>query len=181
MTVDYCGNFHELHKNVLNEAPMGIASNRSVPDLFSSSGREPSVSSPPAASSSPVISHSTETAVSSRHILPKGLDTAMRQLDDRKLERLLSATLEERSRRKNILVPEKSRREPRIESVAAPLAQGKLNAVRAAFKAGVTPPRIARQFGSRNQTCGRHSHLITLNDEGFNRLFAKLDPKVICN
>jgi len=27
------------------------------------------------------------------------------------------------------------------------LALGKLNAVRAAFKAGVTPSRIARQFG----------------------------------
>jgi transposase-like protein len=27
------------------------------------------------------------------------------------------------------------------------LTQGKLNAVRAAFKAGVTPSRIARQFG----------------------------------
>jgi transposase-like protein len=30
---------------------------------------------------------------------------------------------------------------------AVPLTQGKLNAVRAAFKAGVTPSRIARQFG----------------------------------
>jgi hypothetical protein len=28
-----------------------------------------------------------------------------------------------------------------------PLAQGKLNAVRATFKAGVTPSRIAKQFG----------------------------------
>jgi predicted DNA-binding protein (UPF0251 family) len=28
-----------------------------------------------------------------------------------------------------------------------PLTQGKLNAVRAAFKAGITPSRIARQFG----------------------------------
>ena len=30
---------------------------------------------------------------------------------------------------------------------APPLTQGKLNAVRAAFKAGVTPSRIAKQFG----------------------------------
>jgi predicted transcriptional regulator len=35
----------------------------------------------------------------------------------------------------------------RVETVAVPLTQGKLNAVRAAFKAGVTPSRIARQFG----------------------------------
>jgi DNA invertase Pin-like site-specific DNA recombinase len=34
-----------------------------------------------------------------------------------------------------------------IEVIAVPLTQGKLNAVRAAFKAGITPSRIARQFG----------------------------------
>ncbi len=40
---------------------------------------------------------------------------------------------------------------PRARRVEMPtdthLTQGKLNAVRAAFKAGVTPSRIARQFG----------------------------------
>jgi hypothetical protein len=30
--------------------------------------------------------------------------------------------------------------------IAPPLPQGKLNAIRAAFKAGFTPSRIARQF-----------------------------------
>jgi len=34
-----------------------------------------------------------------------------------------------------------------VEDIYVPLTQGKLNAVRAAFKAGVTPSRIARQFG----------------------------------
>jgi transposase-like protein len=38
-------------------------------------------------------------------------------------------------------------RKRRIKEVAPPLAQGKLNAVRAAFKAGVRPSRIAREFG----------------------------------
>jgi len=33
------------------------------------------------------------------------------------------------------------------EAVSSQLPQGKLNAVRAAFKAGVTPARIAREFG----------------------------------
>ena len=42
---------------------------------------------------------------------------------------------------------DESPRKGRVESVAAPLPQGKLNAVRAAFKAGITPSRIARQFG----------------------------------
>jgi predicted DNA-binding protein (UPF0251 family) len=35
----------------------------------------------------------------------------------------------------------------KVEATNVPLTQGKLNAVRAAFKAGVTPSRIARQFG----------------------------------
>jgi transposase-like protein len=35
----------------------------------------------------------------------------------------------------------------RVEVTEVTLSPGKLNAVRAAFKAGVTPSRIARQFG----------------------------------
>ena len=35
----------------------------------------------------------------------------------------------------------------RVEATEVTLSPGKLNAVRAAFKAGVTPSRIARQFG----------------------------------
>ena len=34
-----------------------------------------------------------------------------------------------------------------VEEVAGGLTKGKLNAVRAAFKAGVKPSAIARQFG----------------------------------
>jgi hypothetical protein len=37
--------------------------------------------------------------------------------------------------------------EPRTKVVAIHLTPGKLNAVRAAFKAGVKPSQIARQFG----------------------------------
>jgi len=37
------------------------------------------------------------------------------------------------------------RRQPEEPNVA--LTQGQVNAVRAAFKAGITPSRIARQFG----------------------------------
>jgi hypothetical protein len=37
--------------------------------------------------------------------------------------------------------------ESRTEVVAVHLTPGKLNAVRAAFKAGVEPSQIARQFG----------------------------------
>ncbi len=123
---------------------MGVAPNQSwVCDPFSSSDREPSPSSPPA-SSSPVVSQAPETALSSRHVLPKDLDTAIRRLDDQELERLLLVALEERSRRKKeIAAPEKNQRERQIESIAVSLPQGKLNAIRAAFKADVTPSRIS--------------------------------------
>ena len=40
----------------------------------------------------------------------------------------------------------KSPRKALVKMVAPPLPQGKLNAIRAAFKAGFTPSRIARQF-----------------------------------
>jgi hypothetical protein len=124
---------------------MGIVPNRSsVPDLSSSSGRDSSPSSP-SESSSPAISRETETALSPRHVLPRDLDSAIRHLDDEELDRLVSAALEERSRRKKLSVPEESQPKRRVEAVALP--HGKLNAVRAAFKAGVTPARIAREFG----------------------------------
>jgi predicted DNA-binding protein (UPF0251 family) len=77
--------------------------------------------------------------------LPRDLDAAIRHLDDEELAKLVLAALEERSRRKKLSVPEESHPKRRAEAVALP--QGKLNAVRAAFKAGVTPARIAREFG----------------------------------
>ncbi len=36
---------------------------------------------------------------------------------------------------------------PKRQPVAVSLTRGQVNAVRAAFKAGITPSRIARQFG----------------------------------
>src|SRR5499427_7558086 len=44
-------------------------------------------------------------------------------------------------------IREENSRQRRFEVATAPLTLGKLNAVRAAFKAGVTPSRIAKQFG----------------------------------
>ena len=71
----------------------------------------------------------------------------VRHLNDRELDQLLSAVIAEQRRRGKTPSAEISRKQ-RVEVAAtAPLTQGKLNAVRAAFKAGVTPSRIARQFG----------------------------------
>jgi hypothetical protein len=83
----------------------------------------------------------------SRHVLPQDLNTAIQQLDDQELDRLVLAALAERSRRKKPPLTEESQRNRRGEADAAPLPQGKLNAVKAAFKAGVSPARIAREFG----------------------------------
>jgi hypothetical protein len=106
--------------------------------------------------------------LSSRHVLPRDLSSALNQLDDGELDRLLEATRDELQRRGRSLTPvirpttqmsteqrassestktEKSpkRRQPEEPNVA--LTQGQVNAVRATFKAGITPSRIARQFG----------------------------------
>src|SRR5262249_53630267 len=74
--------------------------------------------------------------------------TAIKQLGDQELDRLLAAVLAEQKRRgKKLRVSDENSRKRKVEVIAVPLTQGKLNAVRAAFKAGVTPSRIARQFG----------------------------------
>jgi hypothetical protein len=80
--------------------------------------------------------------------LPKDLPAAVKQLDDQELDRLQAAVLAEQKRRGR--TPAESlptRVEPRTDVVTVHLTPGKLNAVRAAFKAGVKPLQIARQFG----------------------------------
>ena len=82
-----------------------------------------------------------------RHVLPKDLPNALTHLDDEELGRLLTAAVAEAKRRGNSLPSaQPSRTRPRGEFTAS-LTRGQLNAVCAAFKAGVTPARIARQFG----------------------------------
>jgi hypothetical protein len=81
-----------------------------------------------------------------RHILPKDLPAAIKQLDDQELDRLQAAVLAEQKRR--CRKPAASVETPgKVEAAAVHLTPGKLNAVRAAFKAGVKPSQIARQFG----------------------------------
>jgi len=69
-------------------------------------------------------------------------------LEERELDRLLAAVLGQQKRRgtKPATADENSRKQ-RTDAVAMPLTISKINAVRAAFKAGITPARIARQFG----------------------------------
>src|SRR5215470_15608356 len=113
----------------------------STMDLFSaSSGGVPASPLPP---NSPA-----PAAPLRRHVLPNDLPNAIKQLEDKELDQLFSAVVAEQKRRgKNRPNTDESLRKRRIEAAAVPLTQGKLNAVRAAFKAGITPSRIARQFG----------------------------------
>jgi len=115
-----------------------------TPDLFShTSGRGDSLL-PEGPSSSP----RTEPTSSPRHILPRDLANAIRRLEDRDLDRLFSVVIAEQKRRgKNVPASGSSPRNRQAESVPVALTSGKLNAVRAAFKAGITPSHIARQFG----------------------------------
>ena len=125
---------------------MGTRGRSSTPDLFSSEPtREGHSRSSESSGSSPAIT--SIGRIPSRHVLPTDLPNTVRHLDERELEQLLSAVIAEHKRRGKKLPSEISRKR-RVQMVAAvPLTQGKLNAVRAAFKAGITPSRIARQFG----------------------------------
>ena len=87
-------------------------------------------------------------AISSpRHLLPKDLPNAIKHLSDEELDRLITAAHAEMRQRGRRLPTDKPA--PKLEPgfAKASLTRGQLNAVRAAFKAGVTPSRIARQFG----------------------------------
>jgi hypothetical protein len=72
----------------------------------------------------------------------------MKQLKDQELDQLLAAVLAEQGQRgRKLPTPDESSRKRQVNAVEVPLTLGKLNAVRAAFKAGVRPSQIARQFG----------------------------------
>jgi len=128
---------------------MGNRNNPSIKaDLFSVQ-QSPDISSSPAseARSSPLRTDQTAAASSQSYSLPKNLSSALRYLDDDQLDRLLAGVLaEQRQRGKKVPIPDKSPRKALVKVDAPPLPQGKLNAIRAAFKAGFTPSRIARQF-----------------------------------
>jgi hypothetical protein len=76
------------------------------------------------------------------------LPTAIKHLDDQELDRLAAASFAELIRRgRKPPVQDETAFKGRVEDAAVSLTPGRLNAVRAACRAGVTPSRIARQFG----------------------------------
>ena len=137
---------------------------QSLPDLFS--GAAVSDAAPPP---SPPDTEATAEPAPQRHVLPKNLRKAVKHLRDDELDLLHAATLEEMKRRGRLppsvgvdseqssapLSPQNKQLPPtgkisqrrRVEFVEVSLTRGQVNAVRSAFKAGITPARIARQFG----------------------------------
>jgi predicted DNA-binding protein (UPF0251 family) len=134
-----------------------------IPGLRSTDGAKAAVPSSPTADAT---TGAAETA-SQRHILPKNLRHAVSQLNDGELDELFGAAFDEAKRRGRLppsvrtempssalrpqelttkrLTPAAKRR--RVEIAEVSLTRGQVNAIRASFKAGITPSRIARQFG----------------------------------
>jgi hypothetical protein len=118
--------------------------------MISTMGRDRTTSDPFSMATSPGSSPPTKKVLPAqerRHVLPKDLPNALKHLNDEELDRLLTAAVAEAKRRdRSLPSAQPSRMRQRNEGTAS-LTRGQLNAVRAAFKAGVTPARIARQFG----------------------------------
>src|SRR5262245_51298731 len=124
-----------------------------TPDLFSAT---PTAKAP----EPPVVPQGNaapdKLASQRRHFLPKDLARALTRLDDAEIDTLLAAVTTEAERRghlqrspakqKPAALAKLQRRQAPAEDGVGSLTTGKLNAVRAAFKAGVKPSAIARQF-----------------------------------
>ena len=127
---------------------------QATPDLFSTDTVGDASLSPikPVPATQP-----TADASSHRHVLPKNLRKAVKHLSDGELDLLHAATLEEMGRRGRLpptdqttnrsSETDKSPHKRQVEAARVSLTRGQVNAVRAAFKAGIKPSLIARQFG----------------------------------
>ena len=138
-----------------------------APDLFSTDTVRDasSLATKPTAAAAPVADTSTQ-----RHVLPKNLRHAVAQLSDKEVDELCEAAVDEAKRRRRLRwsigaestpssrrasdlmtkrasLTAKTPRRRQASTAEVPLTRGQVNAVRAAFKAGITPSRIARQFG----------------------------------
>jgi hypothetical protein len=115
-----------------------------IPNLFSTVfPREPSL-----LPSNPPIPTADYAASSPRYVLPSDLPAAIKHLNDQELEQLLVVVTAEQQRRgKNPPSHAKTPSRRPVEAAPVLLTPGKLSAVRSAFKAGVRPSKIAKQFG----------------------------------
>jgi hypothetical protein len=138
---------------------------QATPDLFSTAA--PSEEPSPAPPAKQVSSGQKR-----RHVLPNDLPNAVKHLDDRELDLLLTASLQEAKRRGRLLptvqanTPDQSLRQRwsqmakssyrrQLEGATVSLTRGQVNAVRAAAKAGIKPSVIAHSLAYPNQMCAR--------------------------
>ena len=140
-----------------------------APDLFRTAATTKTVPPETPVIAPKVAAKSVPSA--QRHLLPKDLPGALAHLDDVEIVVLLAAVIEEAKRRdrplpgltvkshvadqhprgvsQSKMVATYARVHPgqaRADEGAACLTRGQVNAIRAAFKAGVKPSMIARQF-----------------------------------
>ena len=150
---------------------MPLSRPQPMPDLFwAAADREPHRGPARLTSIRPTAAVSTAEESPPRHVLPRDLSNALQQLDDMELDRLVAASRRELQRRDRPMTiepgirpaphinpgeraskpPIATDRLPERQQLQEPngtLTQGQVNAVLATFKAGITPSRIARQFG----------------------------------
>jgi hypothetical protein len=138
-----------------------------TPDLFTATAvPKASLPEPPIAEPTPAIEPMSRPQ-SPVHLLPKDLPGALTRLNDVEIDTLLAAVIAEAERRDRLprsLLAKSRKVAPTLskapaahaavhagrastQSGAASLTQGQINAVHAAFKAGVKASMIARQFG----------------------------------
>src|SRR5262245_20492127 len=151
---------------------MPLSRTQPMPDLFGAVADRESDHGPARLTSkrpTPMVM-STADKSSPQYVLPRDLSNALRQLDDFELDRLVAASRHELQRRGRLMTsaPEirstthvspgeltskpSIAKDPVSEHQQPPkpkgtLKQGQVNAVLAAFAAGISPSRIARQFG----------------------------------
>jgi hypothetical protein len=131
---------------------------RTAPDLFPTSTIRDASPTPP----KPGAPEATTESEPQRYVLPKNLRNAVKHLSDGELDLMHGATVEELKRRgrtpksveTDLPVPPdltKIQSPPiktaKLNAAEVSLTRGQVNAVRSAFKAGITPSRIAREFG----------------------------------
>src|SRR5947207_8983055 len=144
---------------------------RPAPDLFTTAGGTKTIPPETQVIAPRVAAESVGQPSARRHLLPKDLPAALAHLDDGEIDVLLAAVIEEAKRRGRLssdlmtesqvadqhprgvsqskTAPTYARARPRqarADEGAACLTRGQVNAIRAAFKAGVKPSMIARQF-----------------------------------
>ena len=151
---------------------MPLSRTQPMPDLFGAVADHEPHHGPPRLTSirpTPAVM-STADKSSPRYVLPKDLSNALQQLDDLELDRLVAASRHELRRRgrpmtsapeirptthispgeltsKPSIAKDSRSERQQLPEPKGTLKQGQVNAVLAAFAAGIAPSRIARQFG----------------------------------